>query len=175
MLHRNPPVAAMDRATQVHLAQGRDPSEMTVSFITASASLPFVQYGLSEKSLTQRSSAEDAVTRLYTFNAYDQKGPYTSPLIHHVRLRGLKPDTQYHYVLRDGLVPLVSPMFSFRTLPAVGTQAGPVTFAVLADLGVTRDAEVTLQHVMSEARGLAGQGERPSMVSHMLIFSDNHI
>ena len=108
-----------DRPTQIHLAQGVDPTEMTVSFVTQRGSAPYVQYGTSDKALNQRSPSSAAVTTQYSFVSYEYQN-YSSPRLHHVKLKDLRPDTNYYYVLRDEREPLVSPVLQFRTMPAGG-------------------------------------------------------
>ncbi len=72
------------------------------------ASESFLEWGLRD-SLTHKSSA------------------LNSGNLHEVPLNGLKPDTSYFYRIHSG--PVVSPAYSFRTLP----QSGPFAFTAWSD------------------------------------------
>jgi hypothetical protein len=90
----------VDKAMQIHLAQGLDPTTMTVSWITERAKSPYVVYGESDTALRYRTLSVDATTTSYTFSS-PTYGNYTSQQIHHVTLKGLKPDSTYYYLVQD--------------------------------------------------------------------------
>ena len=85
---------------QIHMAQGKDPSSMTISWVTPLVTAPTtccgdvpiiasseVYYGLSPDGMKTR---EIGYSQYYTFN-WPGMANYTSGLIHHVVLTGLKP------------------------------------------------------------------------------------
>ena len=79
---------------QIHMAQGKTPNSMVISWIeniTNSAdvaSTPEVIYGLTQQKLDQKAQGQ---TSSYTFNNY------TSGQISHVQLTGLSFSTRYYY------------------------------------------------------------------------------
>ncbi|MFE2413531.1 purple acid phosphatase family protein [Kitasatospora sp. NPDC059408] len=125
LLWTQPAVAGTPGPEQVHLQWGDEPStEMTVSWATAaSVSRPRLRLG------TPRGGggrSVDAETRTYV-DGLNKVETFT----HHVRLRGLKPDTTYVYdVLHDGAQPVRG---TFRTAPGRGRAA--FRFTSFGDLG----------------------------------------
>ncbi|MFG2721686.1 purple acid phosphatase family protein [Streptomyces sp. NPDC048416] len=125
LLWTQPAVADAPNAEQVHLAYGEEPSrEMTVSWATAtSVRRPRLRLGRPGGDLGRTVRAE---TTTYV-DGLNKVETYT----HRVRLRGLRPDTQYVYeVLHDGAAPRRS---TFRTAPAPGRV--PFRFTSFGDLG----------------------------------------
>ncbi|TVU42355.1 hypothetical protein EJB05_08757 [Eragrostis curvula] len=75
---------------------------------------------------------------------------YTSGVIHHVRLRGLRPATRYYYRCGDSsLAGGLSEEHSFVTLPApdAAGAAYPRRVAVVGDLGLTGNSTATVDHL----------------------------
>lgn len=162
------PVDVASGVQQIHLAQGKDPTTMVISWLTPKSSLPApasqVRYGLAPDALTSEVDNHDAST--YTIPAGYAKPPakspyptYTSGWLHNVELTGLQPDTLYFYQVGDfSLPPLVSNInypytppegrsgtLYFRTLPAPGQvthkNKEPLRVGVVADIGQGLDAQ----------------------------------
>ena len=152
-----PPTASA--VSQLHLAQGNDPTSMTVSWIsplkTSPTAASVVHYGTSPLALDTVSTG---YAQYYTTN-FPGLANYTSGLINHVTLAGLQPATQYFYVCGDAsdsadnvarrpLTPSspTSSVQSFTTLPAAGDAGtAPLTLGIIGDLGQTSDSAVTVQ------------------------------
>ena len=126
--------------SQIHINQGNDPTQMIVSWITASFStLTQVRYGKSQSSLSLLASGN--------YTSYTA-GTYKSGAIHHVTLSGLSPDTTYYYQCGDTSVNQLSGILSFKTLPATGSKAS-FSIGVLGDLGNTVDSQTTVSRILS--------------------------
>ena len=140
--------AVSGRVYQIKLAQGSDPTSMSIVWSTngTSSSNSQVIYGTIKTSLTTTSQGDAG--KSYTYQSFDigktniaATGAffpkYTSPLIHTVRLNNLAPGTTYYYRCGDVASSDLSPIISFTTLPAVGSaldsKGNPMTFAMLAD------------------------------------------
>ncbi|KAG0474727.1 hypothetical protein HPP92_014413 [Vanilla planifolia] len=71
---------------------------------------------------------------------------YTSGIIHHVRLDGLKPGTRYYYKCGDSSLKAMSKEHTFETFPT-----SPDHFlrkiAVVGDLGLTLNSTSTIDHL----------------------------
>ncbi|KAJ0112461.1 hypothetical protein Patl1_01583 [Pistacia atlantica] len=74
---------------------------------------------------------------------------YTSGIIHHVRLTGLKPNTQYYYQCGDPSISAMSDISYFRTMPVSGPQSYPKRIAIVGDLGLTYNTSTTIGHLIS--------------------------
>ncbi|KAF0898863.1 hypothetical protein E2562_011925 [Oryza meyeriana var. granulata] len=75
---------------------------------------------------------------------------YTSGVIHHVRLRGLRPATRYYYRCGDSSIhggAGLSGELSFETLPSAAPDAYPRRVAVVGDLGLTGNSTSTVEHL----------------------------
>lgn len=118
------------------------PDSMAVSWTAPCApSTPLVRFGTSPSSLT--STATPNVTS-YTF----PETGYTSPFIMHATLTGLSADTQYFYTVGDAASGVFAGVMNFTSHPGEGlSSSGPVTFAVIGDLGQTSNSVDTLAHV----------------------------
>lgn len=138
--------------SQIKLAQGMDPTSMSITWSTdiASSGNSHVIYGTTKTSLTM--FAEGNEGKGYTYQSFDigkvhksNAGAffpkYTSPNIHSVRLNNLVPGTKYYYRCGDTYSSDLSSIISFTTLPAVGSLLNaygvPLTFAVMADTSLT--------------------------------------
>ncbi|ERN11937.1 purple acid phosphatase 15 isoform X1 [Amborella trichopoda] len=84
---------------------------------------------------------------------YDQLYPfegmqnYSSGIIHHVRLTGLKPGKRYYYRCGDSSNGPMSPIKSFRTMPEVRDKSYPGRIGVVGDLGLTYNTTSTVDHL----------------------------
>ena len=87
--------------TQIHMAQGRDPTSMTISWITpldlSHVAASEVHYGTSP---TDLSMVAVGYSSYYTTNYYNQP-QYTSGQLHHTVLTALTPGTTYFYSCGD--------------------------------------------------------------------------
>jgi predicted phosphodiesterase len=148
------------RVTQVHMAQGKDPSSMVMSWTTEGSAQSQVRLGtaMDADSMSVVENSNSVVAEQYTFVVADNaRSPravdYTSPFIHHVTLSDLKASTKYYYQAGDFSGAAiegedVSGMNSFTTLATAGDFSEPVRFGVLGDLGTTRDSVKTVGHIM---------------------------
>ncbi|CAA7400609.1 unnamed protein product [Spirodela intermedia] len=83
-------------------------------------------------------------SQLYPFDGLQN---YTSGIIHHVRLTGLKPGTRYYYRCGDPSIPAMSSIHVFRTMPIASPQSYPKRIAVIGDLGLTYNSTSTVNHM----------------------------
>ncbi|KAJ4723019.1 Purple acid phosphatase [Melia azedarach] len=105
----------------------------------------FVRYGTSRYRLYAKARGYSLVySQLYPFQGLQN---YTSGIIHHVRIRGLKPDTVYYYQCGDPSVAM-SKTFYFRTMPVSGPRSYPGRIAIFGDLGLTYNTTSTVDHMM---------------------------
>ena len=175
------PVDVASGVQQIHLAQGKDPTSMVISWLTPNFSLPApasqARYGLAPDALTAEVGNHDAYT--YTIPSGYAKPPekspyptYTSGWLHNVELIGLLPDTLYFYQVGDfSIPPFVSNVdypytppegrsgtLYFRTLPAPGQLArkdkAPLRIGVVADIGQGLDAQRSLLRLSQAATDL---------------------
>lgn len=144
---------------QISLALSSDPSSMWVSWITGDAQIgknvtPLdpssvaseVQYGTESGKYTSKQDGMSAVySQLYPFEGLLN---YTSGIIHHVRLEGLKSATTYYFKCGDSSVPAMSDEYSFKTMPSPSPNAYPTRIAVIGDLGLTSNSSTTIDHVI---------------------------
>ncbi|XAR48824.1 Acid phosphatase [Bertholletia excelsa] len=111
-----------------------------------------VRYGRSKFSLTHRATGHSLIySQLYPFEGLQN---YTSGIIHHVRLTGLKPDTTYYYQCGDRSIPAMSEVLYFKTMPVSGPKSYPKRIAVVGDLGLTYNTTSTISHLMSNSPDL---------------------
>jgi len=129
--------------SQIHISQGKTPSEMAISWITPDKCNSIVSYGKNTEYLENYSYGNSSQ---YTFTYTLNRPPfYQSGYIHHVLLENLEPFTQYFYVCGDcGKNPL-----NFTTLPKVGNDK-PISFGVIGDLGQTVDSVSTINHISND-------------------------
>ncbi|XP_061988057.1 purple acid phosphatase 23 [Rosa rugosa] len=73
---------------------------------------------------------------------------YTSGIIHHVRIDGLKPGTKYYYKCGDSSIPAMSEEQAFETLPLPSPNTYPRRIAVIGDLGLTSNTTTTVDHLI---------------------------
>ncbi|GLT28179.1 hypothetical protein SLA2020_031300 [Shorea laevis] len=105
-----------------------------------------VRYGLSRFPLSHVATGYSMVyNQLYPFEGLQN---YTSGIIHHVRLTGLKPNTRYYYRCGDPSIPAMSNIYHFQTMPVSGPRSYPHRIAVVGDLGLTYNTTDTISHLM---------------------------
>ncbi len=121
---------------QIHMAQGKTPESMVISWVDNSVGIPQVIYGYARQKLNFKAIGK---SENYTFNNY------TSGQISHVELFGLSPSTRYYYQCGD-FVGEPSDIASFTTGPELGNPT-PLVFGVIGDIGQTSDTEKTLAHL----------------------------
>jgi len=129
--------------TQVHIAQGKTPTSMTISWVTKASANSHLHFGISSKNLVLNATGYSTV---YKFD-YPQYGVYESGVIHHVQINGLTPSSLYFYQCGDFDAGVTSGILQFQTMAAVGDQH-PLHFAVIGDLGQTIDSTSTVNHIL---------------------------
>lgn len=106
-----------------------------------------VHYGTSQFPLTNEATGYSQIySQLYPFEGLLN---YTSGIIHHVRLTGLKPNTVYYYRCGDPSAAAMSGLYHFKTMPISGPQSYPSKIAIVGDLGLTYNSTATISHVAS--------------------------
>lgn len=90
--------------------------------------------------------------QLYPFEGLQN---YTSGIIHHVRLTGLKPSKIYYYRCGDPSIPATSEIYSFKTMPVSGPRSYPERIGIVGDLGLTYNMTTTISHLI---------GNKPDLV-----------
>jgi predicted phosphodiesterase len=131
-------IQSINQINQIHIAQGKTPESMSISWVTNEISDSIVNYGTTYH-LNMTSKGYEVS---YYFN-YPQFNVYQSGTIHHVELNNLKPNTQYFYKCGDKNQ---SELNTFITGLSVGSFL-PITFGVLGDLGQTNDSSMTINHI----------------------------
>ncbi|KAL9251879.1 Purple acid phosphatase 15-like protein [Drosera capensis] len=106
-----------------------------------------VQYG-EEKSASRREARGHSLiySQLYPFEGLQN---YTSGIIHHVRLTGLRPNTRYYYRCGDPSRRSMSEIYDFKTMPASDPRSYPGRIAIVGDLGLTYNMTSTISHMES--------------------------
>lgn len=135
-----------EHISQMHIAQLESHAAMTVMWASSKVGAPGTDCFVSRTP----GGAADAThftgtSTQYTYN-YPGRANYTSPLLHSAVLQGLDPRTMYFYRCGDLEKSVFSPWRNFTTMPAKG-DAGPLSFAVIGDLGMTVDSKATLSHI----------------------------
>jgi hypothetical protein len=130
--------------SQVHIAQGVNPSSMTISWVTNDDCYSHVIYGTNNNSLDNMVYGSDSSYEFY----YNQKH-YKSGYIHHVLLTDLKPLTLYYYQCGDFMELSISDILTFKTLPKIADNT-QITFGILGDIGQTSHSVSTINHIMKE-------------------------
>ncbi|WOL18251.1 purple acid phosphatase 23 isoform X1 [Canna indica] len=143
---------------QISIAASYCPSSLWVSWITGDAqigtnvTLPDPATVASEVWYGEESGKYPFVQR-GTATAYSQLYPfegllnYTSGIIHHVRLEGLKTGTRYYYKCGDSSLMALSEEHTFVTLPSCSQNSYPSRVAVIGDLGLTSNSTTTVDHL----------------------------
>ncbi|CAN4120788.1 unnamed protein product [Withania somnifera] len=105
-----------------------------------------VQYGKDKFFLKRKAIGQSLVyNQLYPFEGLQN---YTSGIIHHVQLTGLKPNTLYYYQCGDPSIPAMSTIYHFRTMPISSPKSYPKRIAIVGDLGLTYNTTSTISHLM---------------------------
>ncbi|KAL1807169.1 hypothetical protein ACET3Z_030237 [Daucus carota] len=106
-----------------------------------------VHYGRVSFLLNKKAMGHSLIySQLYPFEGLKN---YTSGIIHHVKLTGLKPQTRYYYQCGDPYIAAMSKVLSFVTMPASGPQSYPGRIAIMGDLGLTYNSTSTVDHMKS--------------------------
>lgn len=132
-----------DLPTQLHMAQGKTPESMIISWITQSKSKSQIIY--KQFSSKETIFIDTDYTTRYEFNYYPYQN-YTSGYIHHVMIEKLIPNTLYSFECGD-FNSGQTVKSNFRTLPPIGIQMIPTVFGVIGDIGQTEDSRYTLSHL----------------------------
>ncbi|CAM8983600.1 unnamed protein product [Rhodiola kirilowii] len=104
-----------------------------------------VYYGENKTHLTRKAAGKALIySQLYPFEGLQN---YTSGIIHHVRLTGLKPKTKYYYKCGDPSIPALSKIHYFKTMPKSGKRSYPARIAIAGDLGLTYNMTSTIDHM----------------------------
>jgi hypothetical protein len=136
---------------QIHIAQGKTPDSMTISWLTNNYRGSNVMYGVNKSNLN---FIEYGFETSYHFD-YPDINVYQSGTIHHVVLSNLIPATTYYYICGDISTDTQSDLLMFTTPDPVGSFyskqfGGSVTFGVIGDLGQTDNSEKTLAHISKD-------------------------
>ncbi|XP_072950417.1 purple acid phosphatase 15-like isoform X1 [Typha angustifolia] len=106
-----------------------------------------VRYGRLRRPLIHKAVGYSLVyNQLYPFEGLRN---YTSGIIHHVRLTGLKAGTVYYYRCGDPSIPAMSNIHSFKTMPVSAPRSYPPRIALVGDLGLTYNTTSTVDHMRS--------------------------
>ncbi|BDA46067.1 Purple acid phosphatase 15 [Coccomyxa sp. Obi] len=153
---------------QIHIALG-GPGEMYVTWVTGNATMyssnpqppePVVKstvlYGLTPGNLQYNATGSSTyyVQNNTGKTANPENNFYVSPLIHTVLLTDLAPDTTYYYRVGDNSS-ATSAEYSFKTGKVVGEFAFPARIGLIADLGITSNSSVSLQHLAANKPEIA--------------------
>ncbi|XP_054806760.1 purple acid phosphatase 15-like isoform X2 [Prosopis cineraria] len=104
-----------------------------------------VQFGEFGKPIAEEAAGYSLVySQLYPFEGLQN---YTSGIIHHVRLTGLKPNTLYQYQCGDPNLAAMSGVHYFRTMPVSGPKSYPSRIAIVGDVGLTYNTISTVNHM----------------------------
>ncbi|URD74996.1 Purple acid phosphatase [Musa troglodytarum] len=142
---------------QIALAASYSPSSIWVSWITGYAQIgtnvtPADPSTVASEVWYGEESGKYSFLERGTATVYSQLYPfkgllnYTSGVIHHVRLQGLKTATRYYYKCGDSSLMALSKEHSFVTLPSCGPRY-PHRIAVIGDLGLTSNSTTTIDHL----------------------------
>jgi len=136
--------------SQIHIAQGKTPDTMSISWLTKNERGSTVWYGLNKTTLNL---IEYGSQSSYHFD-YPNLNVYQSGTIHHVELTNLLPSTVYYYICGDISRDTQSDVLSFRTADPVGSyyseDLGSFTFGIVGDLGQTDHSQETVNHIQND-------------------------
>ena len=119
-----------DIPTQIHMAQGKTPETMIISWITKTNIKTQIAYNHYNIPITRFMNSN--YTTQYRFNYYPYEN-YTSGYIHHILIDKLNSETLYIYECGDFDLGLTSKSY-FKTLSNVGFQYSPTVFGIIANL-----------------------------------------
>ncbi|KAL4419216.1 hypothetical protein ABPG77_010658 [Micractinium sp. CCAP 211/92] len=106
-----------------------------------------VRWGTVRGNLTEREEQDHQLVYTYVYGPEAGNTTYQSPILHHVLLHDLEPDTRYFYSVGDDEHGW-SEELSFRTLGTAG--AYPLRIGVIGDLGETANSTQTLEGLDAE-------------------------
>ncbi len=132
--------------SQIHIAQGLTPSSMSISWLTPDNCFSHVRYGLNIDNIINTEHGSSSTYEFY-YKTYDIQNHYKSGYIHQVLITDLHPLTKYYYQCGDFINSITSELLSFNTLPNPGFNQ-QLTFAVLGDIGQTKNSVSTINHIM---------------------------
>jgi predicted phosphodiesterase len=132
--------------SQVHIAQGLDYKNMTISWLTPDDCMSHVAYNKNNISLDYIASGSSIFYEFY-YNKMNISKYYRSGYIHHVILTNLEPDSEYYYQCGDFIVDDTSDILFFKTLTSPGSNK-QITFGVLGDIGQTFNSVSTVNHLI---------------------------
>ncbi|KAL4422377.1 hypothetical protein ABPG75_008574 [Micractinium tetrahymenae] len=101
-----------------------------------------VRWGTESGNLTEQTQQDHRLVYTYVYGPEAGNTTYQSPILHHVLLRDLEPDTEYFYSVGDEANGW-SEELSFRTLG--DARAYPLRIGVIGDLGETANSTQTLE------------------------------
>ncbi|KAL1211928.1 Purple acid phosphatase 15 [Cardamine amara subsp. amara] len=150
---------------QISLSLSSDHDSIWVSWITGEFQIgknvkpldptsinSIVQFGTLRHSLNHEAKGHSLVySQLYPFDGLLN---YTSGIIHHVRITGLKPSTVYYYRCGDPSRWAMSKIHHFRTMPVSRPSSYPGRIAVVGDLGLTYNTTDTISHLIHNSPDL---------------------
>ncbi|KAF8050932.1 hypothetical protein N665_1852s0002 [Sinapis alba] len=150
---------------QISLSLSSDYDSIWVSWITGEFQIgknvkpldptsidSIVQFGTLRHSLSHEAKGHSLVyNQLYPFDGLLN---YTSGIIHHVRITGLKPSTVYYYRCGDPSRHAMSKIHHFRTMPVSSPSSYPGRIAVVGDLGLTYNTTDTITHLLQNSPDL---------------------
>lgn len=142
---------------QISVSLSATPDSVWISWITGDFQIGYdikpldpksvasvVRFGRHRNPLSGQATGYSLVyNQLYPFEGLQN---YTSGIIHHVRITGLKPGTQYFYRCGDPSIAM-SDIHVFRTMPVSGPQSYPTHIAIIGDLGLTYNTTSTIDHM----------------------------
>ena len=136
--------------SQVHIAQGLDYKNMTISWLTPDDCISQVNYNTNNISLDFIATGSSSFYEFY-YKKMDVTNYYKSGYIHHVVLTNLEPETQYYYQCINHLYLSndKTDIYRFKTLTHPGNSK-QITFGVLGDIGQTFHSVLTVKHMMNE-------------------------
>lgn len=126
--------------SQIHLAQGKTPFSMIISWMTPSycgSNVITTESGINTYYYSNTPPA--------TYSTVYNEQLYTSGYFHHIEISGLIPNKKYYYQCGD-LQEQMSQIYSFTTLPP-NYPSESILFGVLGDLGQTVYSQSTIQHL----------------------------
>ncbi|XP_020577406.1 purple acid phosphatase 23 isoform X2 [Phalaenopsis equestris] len=144
---------------QIALAASFSPDSMWISWVTGDAMIgknvrPLDPSSVGSEVWYGEESGKYTFVRNGTAMVYSQLYPfegllnYTSGIIHHVRLDGLKPETRYYYKCGDSSLKAMSNEHSFRTFPLPDVEKFPHKIVLVGDLGLTSNSTTTIAHLV---------------------------
>ncbi|KAK9833911.1 hypothetical protein WJX74_009703 [Apatococcus lobatus] len=130
---------------------------------TSSSVASIVRYGTTA---ALGSTATGSANSYTVNNAVTAGQTYVSGLLHSVTLTGLSANTQYYYTVGDGNN-AQSMSFNLKTLQAVSPSFSSYRIGVFADLGLTTNSTMTVEHlVQSNSQAFINIGD--------FVYADNY-